>query len=1349
MSFNRSLSNCIFSCLLFVAFAQPVVAANARFRSIEVPIEYGQLLIRSVGQNEAGYILLGTDSGLFQYDGFQIKPFVLNHNNQQRLADVAVNDLLSDSEGVLWLATRGSGLFRYETGELVHFGIDADQQLNADFISEISADAEDNLWLATDTGLHRIDGDFKATHFGGIEFDDDRWLFMTALLPLTDSEMLIGTKGGLLLFNHNNHQFTQVELFQGNDTTVIYALHKDQQGGIWVGSDDGVFYRPVNSDDFVPFKPELISYKVLSITSKGNDLWIGTISNGLFHYSYDTHKIQNFSYQQQNRDSLSDNTILDLFVDSSGVLWVSTFYQGLSSLDIQSLHFGLENDANGSVSCAQNLLFSGFAEDEAGFLWLANGTDLIKYNPADHVCQKFAFNQGSETIKSVLIDTNKQIWVATTQGLYQFDHSKSMFLPLSLEHEQLLSHFVMEQAPGVFLLGTNQGLFRYFQKQNQLIGIPNNLPSDPRVDIYSAALSAEGVVYFATSVGLMYYMDGHLLLAENMQRSIPTDEILQVFFDSTGHLWVGTDGHGAFAFNQREQLVFQESHFGDARQDSISSIIEAANGDVWMGTIDSGLIRVTAHNKTFKVFYPSDGLQGMSFNINAAYRSRDGRLYMGGRNGFNAFDPEFIAANKQPPKLALTDLMRFGEPVPVVDAGYGLHQQQEGLVLTAPINELHEITINHLDYVIGFEFAVLDYSDPMRNQYAFQMEGLDPNWNYVDAENRRISYTNLQAGDYVFRVKGANKHGIWNNEGKAIKLTVLPAPWLTWWAISSYGIVFLLLLFWWASRRTRINRQINQRLVTEVEKKTQALQAEKQTVEALLATKNQLFANVSHEFRTPLTLILGPVKRLLESPLNTDQQQTASTIKRNANRLLTMIEQLLQLAKMSGKHSVEYHNTETHLAIDALVHAFQPLACNKRIQLKLLQNDKAMVQLSQDALEVIVSNLLSNAIKYTPEGGQVEVESCLQDCSLCIRVKDTGAGLDEKQQLSVFERFKRLEKDQNIEGIGIGLSVVKELVELNKGTILVDSKLGQGSCFTVTFGCTESSGEPSDEKSEVLLVRQLSQIEEQSRHEVLLAEWDDNDNNEKILIIDDNADMRNHIAKSLNNHYHCMLAKGGKEGIALAIQYVPDVVICDVMMPEVDGFHVSRVLRSDSRTSHIPLVMLTALNDKESRVRGWREHVDVYLTKPFDASELLLQLENVMVIRSILNKKAAASVKQGQDAGFIDLPKKDQKFINKLNQLIEKNYQLPNYSRQQMASAMAVSERQLQRKLKALIDQNPLDLLREYRLSQAAIMLKDGYQVSITSDSCGFNSLPHFSKCFKSQYGLSPKAYQMACKSLS
>jgi len=709
-----------------------------------------------------------------------------------------------------------------------------------------------------------------------------------------------------------------------------------------------------------------------------------------------------------------------------------------------------------------------------------------------------------------------------------------------------------------------------------------------------------------------------------------------------------------------------------------------------------------------------------------------GNLVFGGKNGFDMFSPEQIDIDSNPNQLMLTNLYRFNKAVVP-------KQMIDGFSIDQAIDGLKQLNLSHRDYIISIEFNALNYIQPQLYSYFYQLVGFDPEWN-LSGPNNQATYTNLPDGDYEFKVYYSDPLGLTKSQVKTLAIHVSPPPWLTWWAILAYIFTLLLLVYAYVQWKTRNNIRVAKMLRFEVAEKTKELHTQKSTVESLLMKKNELFSHVSHEFRTPLTLILGPIKELIGSSKQENDTQTLKMINRNANRLLSLVEQLLQLARISDLGEVKRTSQQTQSQIQAVVNSFQHLAQAKKINLMLKQNDQANIHVSEQCIDAILGNLLSNAIKYTPIRGQVVVRAESTPRSFIVRVQDTGKGFSERQKREIFKRFKRLESHQDIDGIGIGLSVVEEVVKINQGEIVVESTVGSGSEFIVALPLADEAA-ASVNKSISSLIKQLSAEiippENQLSNQTTVRNADTSLNT--VLIIEDNHDMLKYIINIVSPHYYCLSAVNGRLGVTTAIEQVPDLIISDVMMPEMDGFQVSRVIRSDQRTSHIPLILLTALNDTVSRIKGWREHVDAYMTKPFDRDELLVQVENMLVIRDILKSKAGELLKKGEHTS---LPKQDQLFINKLTDLIKDNYQNPLLSRTELASAMAVSERQLQRKVKALIDQNPRDMVRDYRLMKACEALKDGCQVSQVADDCGFNSLSYFSQCFKAQFGLSPKQYQ-------
>jgi len=1348
---NFVLSVVYFIILGYVFYPNVAIPQYLKLNDVIALDEVSNRTIKNFGQDSYGFLWLASDANLWRFDGYELLSYkdVIKNKGSNELK--GIRRLHSDRHGVLWVGTEHSGLFRINQNILKSFttGTNVSNNISSNSVTYITNSLiNSGVWVGTSNGLNFLSIDLEFTHYPFEKNLSIKDKYITSVLQVSEKTLLVGTKTALYSFDIGVQKYTKIALTNKKKDIRIFVIHKDERGVLWVGSNLGLFTNKEYVDEFIKYRPDIIRFPVTTITSTTNNIWIGSIDGGLFKISYDTDTeiITNFKSVLDTNSSLKKTTVVSLFADNSGALWVSTFYQGIFNVNTKTLNFGLQNNSKNSLSCLTSPVIFGFDVDKNDTLWLATMSGLIKFNEKNYQCTTFQKNINNEVfyqkaIQSIFHDSSDYLWMSTTNGLHKLNKSLGLIDTLNHKYQKLNINFIYEQMSHQLLLGTKDGLYQYNIENDNITKIAFTNNKLKNVKVYSYTLDANNNHYYATSVGVMKLTEPNKLSIDSkIQSQLPTTKIYSIHANKNGDLWIGTYQHGLFQFNSMGELLLHYTETDQVSSNtSILSMLIDNNKSLWLGT-DNGLIKLNTETREVRTFYESDGLQGDYFNLNAAYKAPDGKLYFGGRNGFNAFYPGDIKLNTTPPNIVLTDFSRFGKSVEV-----GV--EQDGFLLEADINQLDELVLSHKDYVVGFEFAALDYADPARNKYAYMLEGQDPQWIYTNADNRRISYSNLSAGTYTFRVKGANKDGIWNEQGKSLKVIVKPAPWFSWWAYAMYLLTVLGLLHWIINRKNKANQRINQMLKAEVAKQTKELQAQKQTVEELLAKKKELFANVSHEFRTPLTLILGPINKLLNSHLPLADINALKMVNRNANRLLTMVEQILQLAKVSDNNAITYYRIKTATHIQAIVASFQPLAQDKRIDLQLLDNEAAAISSTQDALEIILGNLLSNAIKYTQSGGKIRVSSTIIDNKVLIQVTDTGCGLDEQQQKDIFNRFKRLDSHHNIEGIGIGLSVVEDIVNINNAELSINSKPGEGSTFSVSFISIDLDfTEELEQQHDSLLIKQLASENTDLNTIANIQPTTNNQQKESIIIIDDNHDMRAHIAETIKDYYHCYLAAGGKAGIALAIKHVPDIIICDVMMPEMDGFHVARVLRSDSRTSHIPLMLLTALDDRESRIRGWREHVDVYLTKPFDAQELLLQLENILVIRNILKQQAGQKLKAGQSANNIDLPKRDQQFINKLNGLIAKNYQDPSYLRPQMASDMAVSQRQLQRKLKALIDKNPMDLLREYRLNQAGIMLKDGYQVSITSDECGFNSLPHFSKCFKSQFGLSPKAYQTACK---
>ncbi len=1319
----------LFFLFLLLSF---VGSSWAQFSLIDSPFD---TKIHTILQDSQETIWVASKNSIAQFDGYQFNPIQLNYEQSKNAVQVLTMAFVSENE--LYIGTKNQGLLSYHLGRAaISQPIEA---ITNDAIYVIRK-IENNIWAVSKHGLYKLNS--SGHHF--YPFKESK-TYIDAMV-YQNNQLLIATSNQLLGFEIKGKTFADITYPFKDQTLNIWNLYVDHENNLLISTSQGVFQKSMYNQEWTHANQDSSGFNIRNMISDSEHLWLGTTTQGLIRSSLKGQFLpQHFLTSNSN---IVNDSITALFIDQNQNLWVGSYDGSLTLISFTAMHFGLNADTLNFDNCPKSQEIKSFVEDLEGNLWLTTSKEVIKVDAKDKSCIQFKLGQDylqnkHEPFPYLFQDDDKNIWVNYLDiGLAKIQDSESTNLKLDhpLKNSSFfIKDFITQTDSKTFVFGTSRGLVSYDIAKKQLKRIPSEPTYLQQSNFRGSYPISNNEFLIATTKGLATF-DGITMRAMNVvQSQLSTQSTETVFRDSLGNIWVGTVDAGLFKFNERQELV---KHFISEPEwqgyNNINNLLEDGSKRLWVSA-GSRLIRLDIVTNQTLVFDHSDGLQNKLFSLNSGYKSPNGKMYFAGTNGYNAFYPDNIAVDQTPPPIILTRLSRFNKSV---EAGVNY----DGFQINNPINFINEITLSHKDYVMGFEFAALDYAAPDQNQYAYMLEGFDPDWNYVDANNRKATYTDLPSGDYTFKVKGSNKYGVWNEQGKSLAIRVNPAPWFSWWAWLSYAVMFVLAVALFIKKKIQDSKKQAALLKVEVDNKTRELKVQKQRVESLLVKKNELFSNVSHEFRTPLTLILGPIKELINQGHNAEGVQSLNVINRNANRLLSLVEQLLQLARVSDTEKVSKSTQKTASQVQSVVDSFEHMAHNKKLKLHLLQNENAHIHVTDQCLDAIMGNLISNAIKYTQIGGQVDVTAEVEGSSFVLKVKDTGAGLTEEQQKDIFKRFKRLDSHQEIEGIGIGLAVVEEVVKINQGHIEVISEVGVGSEFIVTLPLSASI-ETTELSSNHSLVNQLAS-ELPTTGQVIEIESDSkimNDSLNQVLVIEDNQDMRNHIVSIIKPHYNTITAKHGKEGVALAIEHIPDLIICDVMMPEMDGFKVSRIIRSDERTSHIPLILLTALNDKTSRIKGWREHVDAYMTKPFDRDELLVQLENMLTIRDILKKKTGQSVlssEQGSKNEHITLPKKDQQFLNKLMKLIEELYPDPMLTLTVLAGKMAVSDRQLQRKLKALTDQNPTDLLREFRLKKASELLKDGYQVSQIADNCGFNSVSYFSSCFKAQYGMPPKKYQ-------
>ncbi|TQV85532.1 hybrid sensor histidine kinase/response regulator transcription factor [Aliikangiella coralliicola] len=1311
-----------------------------------------------IAQDENGLIWMATFDGLVNFDGYETTVFRNKEHSHNSIAANTVFSIELQDNGIVWTGTN-NGLSRFDTKtkNFTNFKHDPSNPLtiNSNLVYTISDVDENTLWIGTNIGIDRINkktGEVEhLLSFSGKTKEFTISQVNKILTTKKNKNVWIAYYGGLLKYDKKNNIFIDIP-FPGQGKVIVYSLYESISGRLFAGTNKGLFVYNETTKKVESFHDTLHSIEVKSITEDyKNNLWIGTADDGVYVLN-NSKTLSHHKNERSNTSSISDNTITSLMTDFNGSIWLGTRNNGLNWVDPKTTEFKLYDNRESSFSCLRSIKIQSVLKRKNNITWLGTEKGLAKVNLDDNKCELYTTNSirgkklVSDNIFKLFEDSSGNIYIGTNQGPNYIAKNQTNIDNIFGNTIDTLVFDFFEDESGNLYIGTVNGV--YYKKKELTIPTKINVENNDVIYAYNILQQKNKRVLVATWQGLFELTPSLTLKKSNLLPPKWQDKpIRKIFQDSQERLWIGIENIGLFGFDIHDKLIlaYTDSEKLHAIK-KLYSIVESASGDLWVGS-DNGISRITPSTNTIYNYHKSDGLQSNYFEPNSAIIDSDENMYFGGKKGLNIFNPSDIEHSKHPPKVNIRKLFYFNKEV---QPG----KDYNGFKLDKDISYTTDLTLTHKDYIIGFEFAGIHFGDPKRNQYAYQLSGYDKDWIYTDASYRRANYNNLSAGDYVFKVKAANKHGLWS-QPKEINIKVLPPFWMTKTAYLIYFLTIVLAIYSFVTYRTKALTKRSQELEKSVNRRTEELAKEKNKVEQLLSRKNEEFANVSHEFRTPLTLILGPISQILKKNRNDEDTHRLNVVQRNGYRLLRMVDQLLNMETFRVKSITQKSPQAFAATIKLIAEAFADVAKEKGIHFSIKQLDEVYFEFTPDALEKIVLNMLSNAIKYTKPGGNISIESVILNKQLRITVTDSGIGIPQDKQKQVFERFNRVldEQSEQITGAGIGLALTKELVEAHQGKINLTSALGEGTTITVTLPIINPVGplEVSEHSNEEIIAMELMSVTDQinSSESEILVESDQVKQN-SILIIEDNNDMRNYIVESVQTNYQVLTAKDGKEGVEVATREIPDIIISDIMMPKLDGYQVTSTLRAQDATNHIPIILLTAKGDRESRLKGWHEKADEYLTKPFDVEELLIRIQNLLEIRDILRQRFSQTVFDASKKLHLNEEKnttinqpdiRDSQFIEKLNRILNTNYQSSDLRINYVAKEIAMSERQLLRKLKSILNMSCSEYIKRYRLEKACELLKQGHAPSSTGFDVGFSSHSHFAKCFKAQYGCSPSHY--------
>ncbi|MCF6287944.1 MAG: ATP-binding protein, partial [Proteobacteria bacterium] len=1114
-SINKYI-NLLFSLTLIIflfpkqVFATEPNLGDLRFSKVGLNSEVTpNQLIRTIIKDKNGFIWYATNANIYRYDNYQlvnIKEIIGNYEDG-KLKGITV--LYSDSIGNLWIGTKAQGLFKYDGKKLYNFYTSKDSMTISSNRVYAMVEVDNTLWVATDSSLNAMNLHGSNT-FKNYSYNNDSIHQVKNIVQSSDTELLLATKKALLKFDLKNHEFSTIEFSSDSkNPPYIWVIHSEKDQTQWLATDTHLFKKTKQNNLWEIYLPEIFDNNIVTtITSENNNLWFGTSQNGVYRFNKQDNSIQNFTHNRSNINSLSSNSITKLLFDNN-MLWVTMFNGDVNTAYLPSLAFGLNKSLN--ITCLGSKVFNGFHSYKENLMWYLGQNKIAIHDSKTQQCETITMPNNQIPL-AINIDAKKTAWIGTSQGISTVNKKKLIAKFPKLDKPV---NFIIKNH-NLFIAGTKSGLFMLNDANNNSTIIASSNSLLVAANFYDYSIYKDQY-FFATNKGIVALRNGFIEIDTNLQKHLPSTNILSIHIDNNHHFWIGTYNDGLFKLSSYGEILYRYTSVdGIPKNLQVNNIIADVNNNIWISTTQ-GLKFINQQNNFVQSFMEKDGLQGNYFITGAVFLNKSGKIFFGGRNGFNAFYPEDVAIDTMPPKVVLTKFMRFGKEV--------LPNQKNSVFnLDTNINELNKLVLSHKDYVIGLEFSALDYVDASRIQYSFQLAGFDPDWNTVGSNNRTATYTNLPSGEYVFKVKAINKDGIWSDKVKELRIIVEPAPWFSWWAFLIYIILTYSLFVWYFRMKNVNNKMLTEKLRLEVIRQTKELTKQKSKVESLLKQKNELFVNISHEFRTPLTLILGPVNKLIHSNLSKSNRSELAMILRNANRLLSMIEQLLQLGNVSNKGNIEFSTIHTKPVIVSIYKSFIELARTKKIDLKLVSNDDIYVTTSKDAVDVILGNLLSNAIKYSPLGSKILINSAAKGESWILSVKDFGSGLTNQQQKDIFQRFTRLEKHIDIEGSGIGLSIVEEVVNINKGEVSVLSELGKGCDFIVKLPINKKIF--SREKKIINESKiQSSQLIQSLSAKIIKPEkvCESNslikDAKEIVLIIEDNYEMRLHLLSVLQHDF--------------------------------------------------------------------------------------------------------------------------------------------------------------------------------------------------------------------------------------
>ena len=1324
-----------------------VVAQSYQFKHLEVSDGLSNNSVNTICKDRDGFMWFGTATGLNRYDGYTFKIYQHAENDPESLPDNYITDIVEMPDGRFWINTaRGYVLFDKEQDCFITDVTGFMKNLESGGVPEqVFVDREGNTCLSVaGEGCYRYKEGGKATFFSYVEHSLPEY-GVTQIAECSDGLLLIYNTGLLVCLDHATlaikWKFDEIKKYIPAGKTIEFSLFVDRDNCIWAYSLMGIWAYDCGTKSWRTdltaiwsSRPDVIIHAVAQDIE--GRIWVGKDYDGIDVFEKETGKVTSLVAHDDNGRSLSHNTIYDLYADRDGIMWVGTYKKGVSYYSESIFKFNMYEW--GDITCIE--------QADENKLWLGtNDHGILLWNRFTGKAEPFwrdAERQLPNPVVSMLKSKDGKLWVGTFNGgLYCMNGSQVRSYKEGVGNALASNNvwalveddkgriWIASLGGGLQCLEPSSGTFETYTSNNSAL-LENN--------VTSLCWGDDNTLFFGTAnqgVGMMDMRTREIKKVQGQSGSMKmsNDAVNHVYKDSRGLIWIATR-EGLNVYDVRRHLFLDLSPVAEAKGSFIAAITEDQERNMWVST-SRKVIRVTVASDgkgsylfDSRAYNSEDGLQNCDFNQRSIKTLHNGIIVIGGLYGVNVFAPDHIRYNKMLPNVMFTGLSLFDEAVKVGQS-YGGR-----VLIEKELNDVENVEFDYKQNIFSVSFASDNYNLPEKTQYMYKLEGFNNDWLTLPLGVHNVTFTNLAPGKYVLRVKAINSDGYVGMKEATLGIVVNPPFWMSWWAYLLYAIGLVVVFF--LARYRMLKREREKFHLQQIENEV----AKNEEINNM---KFRFFTNVSHELRTPLTLIISPLEGMLKETTDELQSTRLQLMYRNAQRLLHLVNQLLDFRKGEmSTHQLSLSEGDIISYVHSVCNSFLLMADKKHIQFSFFSGiDTFSMAFDADKVGKIVMNLLSNAFKFTPEGGRVTVmieHVAGTPDMLEIKIADTGIGISDVDKEHIFERFYQADHKgvEETTGNGIGLSLVRDFVTLHEGEVKGFDNIGTGSVFVIQFPVkhVETQVQLPPETGISIGEEEDKEIKEETREETERKDFP------LLLIVDDNEDFRIFMRYSLELQYRVKLAVNGNEAWEMMQEELPDLVISDVMMPQMDGNELCRLIKQDKRTAHIPVILLTARQNTEAKLEGLQTGADDYVTKPFNMTILVLR------IRKLIELSRYHRVTQGMIdpvPSEIVITSLDEKLIEKAIKYVEDNMSRTELSVEELSRELGMSRVHLYKKLLQITGKTPIEFIRVIRLKRAAQLLRESQlHVSEVAFEVGFNNPKYFSRYFKDEFGVLPSVYQ-------